>query len=342
MTLGFDGLFDASAEKVDGEAAIDMVYPIVLDFALPDSIRQSLIADVDLVTRYPHQSTDLKAALATYLAIASGQIMPTAGVNGGLDLVARALLVGKKVLVPVPAFWQMAQAPERYGATITTCPLADSEQMIAQFGACDAIILAHPNNPLGTKLPRETVETVLAVAEHRLVIVDESYADLIGETHASRTMPDNLIILRGFKAFLIPGARLGYVVSSDSLISRLHGFVPPFEVSVQAELAGLAVLRHLGEIRDIWSAVLENRAALEGALQAVGGVCWPSTTLFASWRHPQATAIGRALLARGVVTMFPGKSFILGMPPDCIRMTARSPLIQQEALRRLREVMATI
>lgn len=111
---------------------------------------------------------------------------------------------------------------------------------------------------------------------------------------------------------------------------------------MQAELAGLAVLHHLGEIRDIWSAVLHNRAALEASLQAVGGTCSPSTTLFACWQHPRAAAIGRALMARGVVTMVPDKSFIVGMPPDCIRMTARSPQVQQEAMRRLQEVLATL
>ncbi|MBK8161376.1 MAG: histidinol-phosphate aminotransferase family protein [Rhodospirillaceae bacterium] len=342
MTLGFDGTFNSSAEKVDGKGAIDMVYPIVLDFGLPDTIRQALVANVELITRYPHQSTDLKSALADYLTVAPSQIMPTAGVNGGLDLVARALLAGKKVLVPVPAFWQLALAPERYGATIVTCPLKDAAQMIARFSACDAIILSHPNNPLGTKLPQDTVASLLAVAEKRLVIVDESYADLVGETYASGTMPNNLIILRGFKAFLIPGARLGYVVGSDRLISRLHAFVPPFDVSVQAELAGIAVLGHLGEIKEIWSKVLRNRGELEAALLKVGGTYSPSTTLFACWQHPQAPAIGRALLARGVVTMFPGKSFILGMPPDCIRLTARLPQIQEEAMRRLHEVMVAL
>lgn len=334
--------FDAVEEHVDDVELIDMVYPVIHDYDLPARVREDLTEGIDLVRKYPHGSALLRRALSAYLGIAQDRILLTAGINGGLDLLAQAVLVGRKVVVPTPAFWQLVEAPLRYGAEVVTHDLFDSDGVIEAFEQADAIVLSHPNNPLGVPLPSSLLDKLVAVACDRLVIIDESYADMAGSSFVSWPAAKNLVILKGFKTFLIPGVRAGYIVANPDLIERLAWRMPPFGIPVQAEIGATSVLKHLDDIRAIWRRVTARRTALEVALNDLGGKCTESTTLYACWRYPNSATVGQALLAEGVATMFPGKGTIVGMPPDCIRMTARSPDVQTVVIEKLRTIVSKL
>lgn len=334
--------FDAAGEHVDDLDLIDMVYPVIHDHDLPHRVKADLIEGIDLVRKYPHGSAELRRALSIYLGVDQSRILITAGINGGLDILAQAVLVGRKVVIPTPAFWQLAEAPLRYGAEVITCDLFDQDGVLKAFEQADAVILAHPNNPLGTPLPREFLHKLCAVAGERPVIVDESYSDMAGDSFVSGPHFRNLIVLKGFKTFLMPGVRAGYIVANEDIIEQLAWRMPPFAVTVQAEVGAMSVLRHLDDIKEIWRRVAIGRTALERSLNDLGGECTTSTTPFVCWRYSNATKIGRALLSEGVATMFPGKGTIIDMPPDCIRMTVRKPEVQAIVIEKLKIVLSKL
>lgn len=331
-------IFDSSAEVVPEETHIDMVYPIILDHDLPLAVVADIRESTSLLTRYPHHANQLRLKISRYLGIDHDQILLTHGANAALDLVSRILLHKKRVLVPLPAFWQLVEAPQRNGALVVQYSSLEPEDILEKAEDCEAIILCNPNNPLGIPFPEDFIFQVASASSDRLVIVDESYADMPGLTAISKSMPSNLLVIRSFKVFLIPGARVGYIVGNRDFIQRLAKETPPFSINVQGEIAAISVLENISSITSIWQQVSRDRAALVRDLELFGGKCFPSSSVFVCMQHPKANQIGHELMKKCVVTMFYDKAYIVGMPKDCIRFTVRADKIREEVMMRLRSL----
>jgi histidinol-phosphate/aromatic aminotransferase/cobyric acid decarboxylase-like protein len=337
-------ILDPSEERLDAPGLVDLVYPIVQDYPPPERVLQRMRDAVPLVARYPHQEREVREALGRYLGVEAACILPSVGGNGALDLLSRGLLAGRTVAVPFPAFWQLVEAPRRYGASVVSTDLLGEgalERVLEVFSRADAIILCSPNNPLGQPVPGHWVERLLEVSRGRPVIVDESYADIPGTTFARKEAHPDLVLVRGFKTFLIPGARMGYVVAHPDRVRRLAALRPPFESNVVGEAAVLGVLEELEAVRAIWAQVTGDLRALEQGLLELGGTLEPSHTLFACWRHPRALRLGRALARRGIITMFGGRGVIHGMPEDCLRLTSRRPEVFRPVLETLKALLSS-
>ncbi|HSN89576.1 MAG TPA: aminotransferase class I/II-fold pyridoxal phosphate-dependent enzyme [Thermoanaerobaculia bacterium] len=344
-------VLDPSAERLDGPGILDLAYPVVQDWPTPEPVLEALREAAGLVARYPHREREVREALAAYLGREPGEIVPTVGGNGALDLVSRAWLSGRRVMVPFPAFWQLVDAPLRYGATLSNPSLLEAgayERMVAEFavaGELEAIVLCSPNNPLGQPLDSGFLDRLLEVSDGRPVIVDESYADLDGLCAARGELHPDLVLVRGFKTFLIPGVRAGYVVASAARVRQLSQVRPPFEGNVFSEAAILAVLREIDALREVWRQVRSDLRYLEAGLAALGGEVVPSQALFACWRHPQALPIARALASLRIYVISSERPVIHGMPADMLRLTARRRDVADTVLfviRKLLERLASL
>lgn len=319
-------IFNPSAERLDAPGTIDLAYPIVQDYPLPPQIERALKKSVRDVTRYPHREAEVRKALAVYAGVEPENVLLTVGANGALDLVAQLWGQERRFLVPRPAFWQLVEAPKRRGAIVSHVELSDSDDgrdaLLGAFAASDAIVLCSPNNPLGERFDPSLLQELLHCAAGRPVIVDESYADMDEPPKLGAIHPD-LVIVRSFKAFLIPGVRVGYILASQDRIQALARLRPPFEGGVFGEAAILACLEHLSAIREIWGKVRADLRYLEGGLRRLGGVVCPSRTLFCAWRHEAALPIGRALAHEKIFVIFADRPVISGMPSNLMRLTAR-------------------
>jgi len=195
-------------------------------------------------------------------------------------------------------------------------------------GAADepaAIVLCSPHNPLGSVLTQETVETLLRTSSQTVVVVDESYTDVGGTSLLPSVQHPNLVIVRGFKTFLIPGARIGYIVAHPKRLDELRTKAIPFGLSALGEVAALSALHHLSDIRAIWDQVRADLRYLEARLLELGGHLVPSRTLFALWRHPQARRLGELVLRAKTAVVCAARPTIVGMPDDAMRVTSRKP-----------------
>jgi histidinol-phosphate/aromatic aminotransferase/cobyric acid decarboxylase-like protein len=334
-------IFDASAESLDFPDAVDMVYPIVQDREPPERLRRALADAIGRVARYPHLDRDVREAIGAYLNLPADRILTTTGGNGALDLISRAFLAGRRVVVPLPAFWQIADAPRRHGARLSMPSLLRDDAkdaILAAFDDADAIILCWPNNPLGTDLPDGLVPALLERSAGRPVVIDESYADMTGESHASILHPD-LVLARGFKTWTIPGARSGYVVAAPERLRACALLRPPFESSVFAEAAALGAIAAIDDVRKVWDEVRADLRYLERRLAEIGGTVTPSRTLFANWRHPEAARIWSGLRRRKIFCLGAGNGVVHGMPEDMLRLTARRPEVVDQVVEKIRTIL---
>ncbi|MCB9764210.1 MAG: aminotransferase class I/II-fold pyridoxal phosphate-dependent enzyme [Alphaproteobacteria bacterium] len=331
-------VLDPTAERLDRPGVIDMIYPIAHDLPTPAPIRRALERAARRADRYPHGEAAVREALGAYVGVSPEAVLPTVGATGALDLACRTWLAGRRAAVATPAFWQLVDAPDRNGARVSLPPVADPDAVLDAFREADGVLLSAPNNPTGQLLDPALLDALLAVSRGRPVIVDESYADVAGFTAITAEMHPDLVVVRGFKTHLIPGARAGYLVGHPARVAQLQQLRLPFALNVFAEAAVLAVLHHIDLIRGCWAQLRADLRHLEAGLAALGGQLTPSHAVFACWRHPEAIAIARALAEADVYVLSAERPVIVGMPSDHLRLTARG----RDVTERVLGLMATL
>jgi len=176
------------------------------------------------------------------------------------------------------------------------------------------VLLASPNNPTGTALPRETLEAVLDAAARvpAVVVVDEAYAEFRreGTPSALDLLADHphLAVTRTMsKAFAAAGMRLGYLAASTALVDALRVVRLPYHLSAVTQAAARAALAHRDSLlaqvadlraqRDALVAWLRTQRAGGRALQVADTDA--NFVLFGTFddRH----AVWQGLLDRGVL-----------------------------------------
>ncbi len=186
----------------------------------------------------------------------------------------------------------------------------DPSAILAAIGPRTRLVyIANPNNPTGTWMSAEELDTVLCgIPPDVIVVLDEAYH----EYSAGFGVPDatqwlgrypNLVVTRTFsKAFGLAGLRVGYALSDPGVADLLNRVRQPFNVSV----AGLAAATAAVDDREHLEATLRlNRDGLDrlrAGLTSLGLSVLPSAANFVLCDlHRPAAAVNEALLRRGVI-----------------------------------------
>ncbi|MDP2335393.1 MAG: aminotransferase class I/II-fold pyridoxal phosphate-dependent enzyme [Bacteroidota bacterium] len=109
----------------------------------------------------------------------------------------------------------------------------------------------NPNNPDGHIFSFQEIEGWLGKHPNTVFVVDEAYAGMVPGFASAISLTQNypnLIVVRSLtKCCAIPGLRLGYVVASEKLASRLRKFQQPWSVNALAQEAGKFLIDYLEE-----------------------------------------------------------------------------------------------
>ena len=148
----------------------------------------------------------------------------------------------------------------------------------------DIAVLCHPGNPTGAMIPDELLRqiTQACIRTGTLLVVDECFVQFVRdyrERSSARFLQTgcSLVILRAFtKLYAMPGIRLGYTVCSDQeTADHIACHLPEWNVSVQAQEAGLAALQEETYVADTTLWIRQERERLREALEAAGLVTVP-------------------------------------------------------------------
>jgi histidinol-phosphate aminotransferase len=202
----------------------------------------------------------------------------------------------------------------------------------------DVVFVCSPNNPTGNARPLETIAR-LARTTHALVIVDEAYVDFGGETALPlvKDHPSVAIVRTFSKAFALAGARIGYVLTSPTVVADLQRVRLPYHLSALAQAAGLTALRHADEAAASIAAIRSERDRIAHALSEIdGATVFPSQANFVLFQPPgDAKAVWQGLLDRGVLVRD-----LTAVVPNALRVTAGSAHEVDLFLKSLEEVLA--
>jgi histidinol-phosphate aminotransferase len=262
---------------------------------------------------------------------------------------------GDKVLFSQFGFAVFPIAALAVGATPVAAPALavddpmprghDAAALAERIGAdVRVLFLANPNNPTGTWLSLPALESLVARAEGRcLVVVDEAYQEYVtegGPQSAASLLAryPHLVVTRTFsKVHGLAGLRVGFALCHPQVAGSLERYRETFNVNHVAQTAALAALGdedHVERTR-IHNAVA--REAMRTALLRMGLKVAPSQGNFLLVDFERDAASIEAALLRRAVVVRPMGGYGL---PDCFRVTVGTESENVRFIQALREVLA--
>jgi histidinol-phosphate aminotransferase len=187
----------------------------------------------------------------------------------------------------------------------------------------DVVFVTSPNNPTGTAVALETIETIYAATDG-VVVVDEAYTEFAraGTPSALTLLPGRprMIVSRTMsKAFGMAGLRLGYLAADPAVVDALQLVRLPYHLSALTQAAARTALAHTDALLATVEAVKAQRDRIVAALPGLGLTSVASDANFVLFGHfADAHAAWQALLDRGVLVRDVGL-------PGWLRVTAGTP-----------------
>jgi histidinol-phosphate aminotransferase len=292
----------------------------------------------------PSDYAALVAAAAEAYGVATDELLPTAGADEALDLIARATLrEGSVAVVPTPTYAMYRIVSEQRGARVVAVPRSGERwgfaldiRAIARAARTASLVwLCEPNNPTGSFEPPERISDLLEILtsdaaddgrEPPTVTVDEAYAEFADRTVLPlRTGYPKLVTVRTLsKAHALAGLRVGFAIARPETLAPIVAYRAPASVgTISAAMAAASLSRPELAAANV-ARVTVQRTRLFLDLSELGWHPYPSSANFILVKFGSAAAAGLAaetLLGKGLVP----RTFPSGHPlADCLRLTVRS------------------
>ena len=139
----------------------------------------------------------------------------------------------------------------------------------------DLFVWVNPNSPTGRHVAREDVESVLEQCPSSTRIwIDETYVEYAGSEHSLETYASshfNTVVCKSMsKGYGLSGLRIGYLCGSPALLEPLRLFMPPWSVSLPAQVAAIHALKSADYYRDCYAKTHQLRTVLSLDLLRLG------------------------------------------------------------------------
>jgi len=269
---------------------------------------------VSEVHRYPDgDSHALKMALAKKHRCNKESILIGNGSNEVLELIIRCFAgSGDEVIYSQRAFIVYALATQAAAATPVAVPdtaeLGHDLSAMAEAvtSATKVVCIANPNNPTGTLLHNDALQTFLdRLPRHVVVILDEAYDEFVADIKEDSLITlkhPGLVVSRTFsKAYGLAGCRVGYAVADSALLSVVNRFREPFNINALAQAAALAALDDEAWVHGKVKRVSQERTRLEEELGKLGLLGGHSFGNFVLLKHTRAMELVQLLENQGII-----------------------------------------
>jgi histidinol-phosphate aminotransferase len=272
---------------------------------------------------YPHiypdpESRHLRRALADYTGLSSEYLLAGHGADELIDLVMRLFIAPGDVVVNCPPTFGMYpfDAVVNGARVLSVIRRADFGldvgriiEAVADEPRAKLLFVTSPNNPDGGLLPDDDLRRLLELP--LIVVLDEAYVEFAGLEHSRIgwvAEHGNLVVLRSFSKWAgLAGLRLGYGAFPPPIIEHLWKIKQPYNVSVAAQVAGLASLTDMDYLHANAARIVAERERLAEALSEVSYLRpYPSYANFILCQvvGRDARDLRQALAARGILIRY--------------------------------------
>ena len=250
------------------------------------------------LNRYPDRdAVELRTDLAAYLTRQTGvqvDVDMVWAANGSNEILQQLLQAfggpGRRAMGFVPSY---SMHPILAGGTDTewipveraaglAIDVESALGAIAEYRP-DILFVTTPNNPTGHVIELEDLRRLLEAAPG-VVVVDEAYAEFSPSPSACTLLaeyPDRLVVSRTMsKAFAFAGGRLGYFAADPAFVEAVLLVRLPYHLSVIAQAAARAALRHADETLASVALLAQERKRVTAGLGEQGYDVLPSEANF--------------------------------------------------------------
>ena len=189
---------------------------------------------------------------------------------------------GGSIVLPAPSYGYSAGVAETMGRRAIRVPLGengvvDTKRLKKAIRRDTRIVyVANPNNPTGSHIPHEEIESLAAaVPPGGVLMVDQAYHDFLdGGDRVFDLVRQGapVLVLRTFsKAYGLAGLRLGYAVVSDTVASTLRlVWWGDYGINTASRIAGPVALADQEHVSRYVALVDAGLAQLRTGLEALG------------------------------------------------------------------------
>ena len=302
---------------------------------------------------YPDASSyELVRRLAEHLGVKPEEVVLGSGSNELIELLIRTFTTPEdEVLLSKGSFPAYRISVQAHGRPFAEVPMREGHRYDLEAMAkainprTRMIFIANPDNPTGTTFGRQEWEAFLAkVPEHVLVVHDEAYFEFVdwpeyfSAVEYFRKHP-NVVALRTFsKIYGLAGLRLGYGAMDARLVAYLQRTRMPFNLTIPAQMGGLAALEDVEHVRRTRELNSEGRSYYQTELPKLGAKLAESHANFvlADFGRP-AMELYEKLLRKGVIVRpMAGNGY-----PTSLRISVGTREENVRCVTALREVLAS-
>lgn len=237
---------------------IDLDFSVNINpLGMPEGSRNAAIEGVFCASQYPdYACTELRENIAQKKKIDKNKILVG---NGAAELIfALCQSIRPRIaLAPAPCFEEYERGVLSVGGQMNYVPLSREKEFVVEEDFLfhitpntDMVFLCNPNNPTGKLISRKLMLSIVEKCEktNTYLCVDECFLPFVPEEREYTLIGSgypHVIVLRAFtKIYGMPGLRLGYgVLEDEELLRRTRMVLQPWNVSVPAQMAGVAALQ---------------------------------------------------------------------------------------------------
>ena len=233
----------------------------------------------ELVSMYPEYS-ELLQKLAARFELSPENFTLTNGSDEAISLISNTFIEHGQdsALISTPCFFMIKQCLRLAGAFLQEVSVDDNLQFdLIEIGAQlqskpKLAMFATPDNPTGSVIPEETIESWCRQHPEVLMVIDEAYGEYAGKSVIPLINKfDNLLVMKTFsKAWGMAGFRLGMVVGNPRLIEYLKRVKLPYSVNSAAVFTALRLLDRESEMLARVSETVKLRSRLADFLNDRG------------------------------------------------------------------------
>lgn len=240
----------------------------------------------DRLRKYPDPlGTDFRRAAGRVLGVDPDCILVGNGSDDILTILTRAFVpVGGLVVAPTPSYLLYRTLADLQGAQFRTVAFAADWSLPSPWPERDAhlTLLANPNSPSGTAVPRAALEQLRAETRGPLVI-DEAYADFAEDNALDfiRAGTPGIIVTRTFsKSYCLAGVRFGLALTAPAVVRELVKVKDSYNCDVLSLAAAQAAIEDVDYLRATRAKIVATRARMESELTKLGFTVTPSQANF--------------------------------------------------------------
>ncbi|WP_378187375.1 pyridoxal phosphate-dependent aminotransferase [Aquimarina sp. W85] len=246
----------------------------------PKTLLTHILESVPLIQNYPSPTAhELNKLAAKKFGLTSENFLFTNGATEAFYLIAQ-FFANKKAAILAPTFAEYEDACKIFNLDYQLISITEIKDVTT-----DVIFICSPNNPTGTTLATNQLETLVELKPETTFVIDEAYIEFTENTTSLLSLTikySNLIVVRSLtKTFTIPGLRLGYMVSHPKITRQITALKMPWSVNALAIKAGEFIFNNYESLQFDASKLLKETAIFKNELSKLKGLkIHPSTTSY--------------------------------------------------------------